>query len=39
MDTSCVRQALEYLKRTNVYYKDIEFNEEWVNEFCRQKDG
>ncbi|XP_044191554.1 uncharacterized protein LOC122969696 [Thunnus albacares] len=39
VDTSRVRQALEYLKRTNIYYNDIEFNEEWVNEFCRQKDG
>ncbi|XP_044191600.1 LOW QUALITY PROTEIN: uncharacterized protein LOC122969723, partial [Thunnus albacares] len=39
VDTSRVRQALEYLKRTNMYYNDIEFNEEWVNEFCMQKDG
>ncbi|XP_044221305.1 uncharacterized protein LOC122991901 isoform X4 [Thunnus albacares] len=39
VDTSRVKQALEYLKRTNIYYNDIEFNEEWVNEFCRQKDG
>uniref|UniRef100_A0A672HNV9 ATP-dependent DNA helicase n=2 Tax=Salarias fasciatus TaxID=181472 RepID=A0A672HNV9_SALFA len=39
VDTLRVRQALDYLKRTNVYYKDIEFNEDWVNEFCRQEDG
>ncbi len=38
VDTLRVRQALEYLKRTNVYYRDIEFNEEWINEFCRQED-
>ncbi|XP_029954136.1 uncharacterized protein LOC115393324 isoform X3 [Salarias fasciatus] len=39
VDTLRVRQALDYLKRTNVYYKDIEFNDDWVNEFCRQEDG
>ncbi|XP_029949267.1 uncharacterized protein LOC115389839 [Salarias fasciatus] len=38
VDTLRVRQALDYLKRTNVYYKDIEFNEDWVNEFNRQED-
>ena len=38
VDTLHVIWALEYLKSTNVYYKDIDFNEEWVNEFCRQVD-
>ena len=38
MDTLRVRRALEYLKRTNDYYTDIEFNDEWINEFCRQED-
>ncbi|XP_049908659.1 uncharacterized protein LOC126395316 [Epinephelus moara] len=39
VDPLHVRQALEYLKRTNVHYRDTEFNEEWINEFCRQEDG
>lgn len=39
VDPLHVRQALEYLKRTNVHYRDIEFNEEWISEFCRQEDG
>ncbi|XP_030019133.1 uncharacterized protein LOC115439438 [Sphaeramia orbicularis] len=39
VDTLRVRRALEYLKRTNVLYRDIEFNEEWINYFCRQEDG
>uniref|UniRef100_A0A672F4L9 ATP-dependent DNA helicase n=2 Tax=Salarias fasciatus TaxID=181472 RepID=A0A672F4L9_SALFA len=38
VDTLRVRQALDYLTRTNVYYKDIKFNENWVNEFSRQED-
>ncbi|XP_029931521.1 uncharacterized protein LOC115376171 [Myripristis murdjan] len=38
VDTLRVRQALEYLKRTNVHYRDIDFNDEWVNEFVRQED-
>ncbi|XP_029933198.1 uncharacterized protein LOC115377526 [Myripristis murdjan] len=38
VDTLRVRQALEYLKRTNVHYRDIEFNEHWVNEFVREED-
>ncbi|XP_029910642.1 uncharacterized protein LOC115361416 [Myripristis murdjan] len=38
VDTLHVRQALDYLKRTNVYYRDIEFNEHWVNEFVREED-
>lgn len=39
METLLVRRALEFLKRTNVYYKDIEINDDWINEFCRQEDG
>ncbi|XP_029923306.1 uncharacterized protein LOC115370422 isoform X2 [Myripristis murdjan] len=38
VDTLRVRQALEYLKRTNFHYRDIEFNEHWVNEFVREED-
>ncbi|XP_029934951.1 uncharacterized protein LOC115378676 [Myripristis murdjan] len=38
VDTLRVRQALEYLKRTNIHYRDIEFNEDWVNEFVREGD-
>ncbi|XP_074526296.1 uncharacterized protein LOC141790369 [Halichoeres trimaculatus] len=38
VDTLRVRQALDYLKRTNALYADIEFNEDWVNEFCRIED-
>ncbi|XP_074538707.1 uncharacterized protein LOC141800196 [Halichoeres trimaculatus] len=38
VDTLRVRQALDYLKRTNALYADIEFNEDWVNEFCRLQD-
>ncbi|XP_042269742.1 uncharacterized protein LOC121898666 isoform X1 [Thunnus maccoyii] len=37
VDTMHVRQALQYLKRTNVHYKDVEFNEAWLNEFCREE--
>nr|XP_061838349.1 uncharacterized protein LOC133620798 isoform X2 [Nerophis lumbriciformis] len=37
VDSWRVRRAIEYLKRTNVLYKDIEFNEEWLNEFCREQ--
>ncbi|XP_078030254.1 uncharacterized protein LOC144466584, partial [Epinephelus lanceolatus] len=39
VDPLHVRQALEYLNRTNVHYREIEFNEEWINEFFRQEDG
>ncbi|XP_049421807.1 uncharacterized protein LOC125882141 [Epinephelus fuscoguttatus] len=39
VDPLHVRQALDYLKGTNVNYRDIEFNEEWINEFFRQEDG
>ncbi|XP_029935768.1 uncharacterized protein LOC115379188 [Myripristis murdjan] len=38
VDTLRVRQALEYLKRINIHYRDIEFNEDWVNEFVREED-
>ncbi|XP_029933202.1 uncharacterized protein LOC115377530, partial [Myripristis murdjan] len=38
VDTLRVRQALDYLKRTNVHYRGIEFNEHWVNEFVREED-
>ncbi|XP_077378697.1 uncharacterized protein LOC144019426 isoform X12 [Festucalex cinctus] len=38
VDTMRIRQALQYLKQTNVHYKDIHFNEAWINEFCRKQD-
>nr|XP_061819389.1 uncharacterized protein LOC133608199 [Nerophis lumbriciformis] len=38
VDSWRVRRAIEYLKRTNVLYKDIEFNEEWSNDFCREEE-
>ena len=34
--TMHIRQALQYLKQTNVYYKDVDFNEGWLNDFCRE---
>ena len=33
-----VRQAFRFLKQTNGHYKDIDFNEEWLNELCREPD-
>lgn len=39
VDTMHIRQALQYLKETNVHYKDVEFNEEWLNKFCREADS
>ena len=38
VDAMQVRQALSYLKQTNGHYKDIDFNEEWLNELCREPD-
>ncbi|XP_058494640.1 uncharacterized protein LOC131465769 [Solea solea] len=38
VDTMHIREALRYLKQANVHYKDIEFNEEWLNELGRQPD-
>ncbi|XP_072768833.1 uncharacterized protein [Nerophis lumbriciformis] len=38
VDSWRVRRAIDYLKRTNVLYKDIEFNEEWSNDFCREEE-
>ncbi|XP_072290626.1 uncharacterized protein [Eucyclogobius newberryi] len=37
VDTERVRRAIEFLKRNNQYYIDIDFNEEWVNEFEREE--
>lgn len=37
--TQCVRQALQYLKKHNVHYKDVEFNDAWVNEFCKEEEN
>ena len=36
VDTMHVRQALQLLKESNVHYKDVVFNEDWVNEFCKE---
>ncbi|XP_053179094.1 uncharacterized protein LOC128362380 [Scomber japonicus] len=38
VDTMRVRKALQFLKETNVYYKDVDFNEEWLNAFLREED-
>ncbi|XP_061601162.1 uncharacterized protein LOC133463585 [Cololabis saira] len=37
VDTMRVRNALKYLKQTNVLYRDIDFNEEWINEFVKEE--
>ena len=36
LDTMHIRQALQLLKETNVHYKDMVFNEGWLNEFCKE---
>uniref|UniRef100_A0A8P4FZU0 ubiquitinyl hydrolase 1 n=1 Tax=Dicentrarchus labrax TaxID=13489 RepID=A0A8P4FZU0_DICLA len=38
VDSMRIKQALQYLKRTNVHYKDVDFNEAWLNEFCREQE-
>lgn len=38
VDTMHVREALN-LKQTNIHYKDVEFNKDWLNEFCRQQEN
>ncbi|XP_016118254.1 uncharacterized protein [Sinocyclocheilus grahami] len=39
VDTIHIRQALKCLKQINVHYKEIEFNEVWLNEFCSEQDN
>ncbi|KAK7912600.1 hypothetical protein WMY93_012811 [Mugilogobius chulae] len=39
VDTERVRRAIAFLKRNNRYYLDIDFNEEWVNEFVREEEA
>ncbi|XP_058478094.1 uncharacterized protein LOC131449268 [Solea solea] len=39
VDTMRVRQALRYLKQNNMYYEDVDFNERWLNEFCREQEN
>lgn len=39
VDSMRIRWALQYLKQTNVYYKDIEFNEAWINELSKEADN
>ncbi len=34
-----IRQALKCLKQINLHYKNVEFNEVWLNEFCREQDN
>lgn len=36
VDTMRIRKALQYLKQTHMHYKDVEFNEAWLNDFCRE---
>ncbi|XP_073688497.1 uncharacterized protein [Garra rufa] len=38
VDTTNIKQALCCLKKINKYYKDIVFNDDWLNEFVRQND-
>nr|XP_043868972.1 uncharacterized protein LOC122758736 [Solea senegalensis] len=38
VDPMRIRQALLYLKQNNMYYKDVDFNEDWLNEFCREQE-
>ncbi|KAG7999536.1 ATP-dependent DNA helicase PIF1 [Nibea albiflora] len=35
IDTAHIKEALQYLKENNVYYKEVNFNAEWFNEFCK----
>ncbi|XP_038139885.1 uncharacterized protein LOC119782800 [Cyprinodon tularosa] len=37
VDTMHVQEALHYLKHNNLYYKDVQFNEAWINEFSREE--
>ncbi|XP_058472555.1 uncharacterized protein LOC131445864 [Solea solea] len=39
VDTMRIRQALSYLKQNNMYYKDVDFNEDWLNDFCREQEN
>lgn len=36
VDTVHIRQALQCLNMSNIHYKDVEFNEDWLNEFCAE---
>uniref|UniRef100_A0AAX7UK93 ATP-dependent DNA helicase n=1 Tax=Astatotilapia calliptera TaxID=8154 RepID=A0AAX7UK93_ASTCA len=38
VDTIHIRQALQYLKGSNVHYKDVEFNKSWQNQFCMHQE-
>ncbi|TKS65838.1 ATP-dependent DNA helicase PIF7 [Collichthys lucidus] len=35
VDTTHIKQALQYLKENNVHYKEVHFNAEWSNEFSK----
>ncbi|XP_043953976.1 uncharacterized protein LOC122820538 [Gambusia affinis] len=36
VDSMHVQEALWYLKHCNFHYKDVEFNESWINEFVQE---
>ncbi|XP_070407786.1 uncharacterized protein [Nothobranchius furzeri] len=38
VDAVHVQEALQYLKHHNLHYKDVQFNEAWINEFSRVDD-
>ena len=39
VDPMHVRRALHVLRTSNLHYKDVQFNEEWVNEFSRHQNN
>nr|XP_054591529.1 uncharacterized protein LOC129155826 [Nothobranchius furzeri] len=39
VDTQHVQEALQYLKRHNLHYKDVEFNESWINTFTQEDES
>lgn len=39
VDTIHIRQALQYLKESNVHYKDVEFNESWQQDEALEEES
>lgn len=39
VDPIHVRQALLFLRQSNIYYKDVQFNEDWVNAFSKEENN
>ncbi|CAJ1060221.1 uncharacterized protein LOC121898666 isoform X1 [Xyrichtys novacula] len=37
VDPMHIKKALHYLKENNPFYKDVQFNDDWINEFCRDE--